>query len=1113
MSLDALTPEVLLKFFSKNTYANGLEYFKRGKVEKIHLEHNPAKGETSITASVQGRERYNVQIDLGLTNRRDEFSADCNCPSDYYCKHIVATLLEAQSLNQLSHQDITEKNALHWVTLLENNLNASLAKEMCTVDQSYELYFMLHTSKVAIKNECIIETCLLRRLKNGKIGSKKNFSVHNSSTKKHVLPNEELLLAQLLTINQLQNEYSYHYYHNTPTFKLKGAIGQELLPALLATGKCIQEQEKDIPLTLGEPVPLTFHWKKTSSGSQQLKIKTNIKKPIFFFIEGLWYLDQDQHKIGQVQTTLSNQVLNNLMSAPEIPASLVPKLNNVMQKQSLLRSLPRLKNVLPEGVIKCKPIPCLRLSMHSLTSKNNQPQSIAEKNNNLPVAELNFQYQDSMISWHAPDPVITQNNSDNSVNIARDFDAEAMAIDTLHHHSLKIIETNAQLAFNNTDIQHLFYFANINPLTFTKDNLNPLREAGWHIEMDEHYEFQLVDLDMNDTEWFANVEEGETSDWFSLELGITVNGDKINLLPVIANLLSTIKHVNELEKLSETDHFAPLPNGKFIAISGKRLQLILKSLVELFDYQSLDANQLLRLSKCQAARLAEIEKASGAAALRWHGGEKLRVLGQKISEFKNIESAPVPTTFKGTLRAYQHEGLSWLQFLREYELGGILADDMGLGKTIQTLTHILLEKESGRMILPTLVIAPTSLMYNWEKEAQTFAPSLKVCTLQGTDRKQYFDNLQSYDLILTTYSVILRDKEALLKQRFHLLILDEAQYIKNNKNLATQIVIQLQANHRLCLTGTPMENHLGELWSLYHFLMPGFLGDTKFFTRFFRTPIEKNADNERRQALNRRLAPFLLRRTKDAVVKELPAKTEIIQYVELDSGQRDLYETIRIAMEEKVRKEVEKLGLSRSHIVILDALLKLRQVACDPRLLKVDSPIKKTALSAKMDWLAERLPELIEEGRRILLFSAFTEMLALIEDMVNKANIPYVILTGKTKDRKTPIDKFQAGEIPLFLISLKAGGTGLNLTAADTVIIFDPWWNPAAEKQATDRAHRIGQDKPVFVYKIITKGTVEEKIISLQEKKQALADGLYTDKSTKTANITEQDLRALFEPL
>jgi SNF2 family DNA or RNA helicase len=314
------------------------------------------------------------------------------------------------------------------------------------------------------------------------------------------------------------------------------------------------------------------------------------------------------------------------------------------------------------------------------------------------------------------------------------------------------------------------------------------------------------------------------------------------------------------------------------------------------------------------------------------------------------------------------------------------------------------------------------------------------------------------------------------------------------------------------MTGTPMENHLGELWSLMTFLSPGYLGSLQQFTRVYRTPIEKHGDRERRVALGRRLRPFILRRKKEEVVKELPPKTEITRAVELTGGQRDLYETIRLAMHERVRAEIDRKGMARSQIVILDALLKLRQVCCDPRLVKLERA-RKVNESAKLELLFDLLPAMIDEGRRILLFSQFTSMLDLIEPEARKRKIDFVRISGDTVDRETPVKRFQKGEVPLFLISLKAGGTGLNLTAADTVIHYDPWWNPAVEQQATDRAHRIGQEKSVFVYKLVTQGTVEEKIVAMQERKRELVAGLLGEGAQRDLKLSREELEHLFDPI
>ncbi len=652
-------------------------------------------------------------------------------------------------------------------------------------------------------------------------------------------------------------------------------------------------------------------------------------------------------------------------------------------------------------------------------------------------------------------------------------------------------------------------------LTFNMTEIPKLRVEGWSIKIDEDYLFQVIDPTLID-EWYAEIDETTGVDWFGLELGIMVDNEKLPLLPILTNLLKKLKNSNDLSKLTElpddTILTARLEDGRILPLSLGRIREILNVLIELSDSEPLDEEGKLRLAAIQAARLVELEAAMCAVQLRWLGGNRLLELGRKLQNFQGIKPVSMPNNFNTELRPYQQEGLNWLQFLQNYNLNGILADDMGLGKTVQSLSHILTEKQNQRLQTPCLIVAPTSLMVNWKMEAQRFAPDLKVLILHGPERKRYFDQIANYDIVLTTYPLLTRDKNYLLKHHFHLLILDEAQNIKNPKTKSTQLVHQLRATHRLCLTGTPMENHLGELWSLFHFLMPGLLGDYQSFRYLFRNPIEKENDLHRQAALARRIKPFLLRRTKEEVVKELPEKNEMIRTIELEGTQRDLYETIRVMMHEKVRKEVASKGLARSQIIVLDALLKLRQVCCDPRLVKLESA-KKVKQSAKLNLLMNMLPEMVEEGRKILLFSQFSSMLKLIEQSLDKTKLAYVTLTGQTRKRGEIIQAFQEGNIPIFLISLKAGGTGLNLTAADTVIHYDPWWNPAVENQATDRAHRIGQEKKVFVYKLLTAGTVEEKIQELQARKKQLTDALFNGKDKGNSTLSQTDLEALFQPL
>lgn len=650
-------------------------------------------------------------------------------------------------------------------------------------------------------------------------------------------------------------------------------------------------------------------------------------------------------------------------------------------------------------------------------------------------------------------------------------------------------------------------------LHFVLDDLPRLEEQGWEIVITDDFAFDVTPVD----DWYAVIDEEAERDWFDLELGIIVNGERLSLLPILINLLRShpelmsaagiAKRGDDEQLLVQLNHFTQNGGGPVqIALPYGRLKPVLATLGDFYWRE--EGSNSLRLNTADATRLGQLDD----LPLSWQGGDRLRQFADRLA---NIKDAPVvvPEGLNATLRPYQHEGLSWMQSLRELEVGGVLADDMGLGKTLQTLAHLLMEKQAGRLDRPALAVMPTSLIPNWLDEAENFTPQLRVLALYGANRHADFDNLNQYDLILTTYALLPRDEEVLAKLQLHTLILDEAQYIKNPNSKAAQAARSLNARQRLCLSGTPLENHLGELWSLFHFLMPGWLGSSKEFNSNYRNPIEKHGNMERLQHLNARIKPFLLRRTKEQVATELPPKTEIIHWVELNEAQRDVYETVRLAMDKKVRDEITRKGVARSQIIILEALLKLRQVCCDLRLVNSAPANPRQGHSAKLQSLMEMFEELLAEGRKILLFSQFTSMLTLIEAELKQRGIEYALLTGSTRDRRTPVQAFQAGKLPIFLISLKAGGTGLNLTAADTVIHYDPWWNPAAENQATDRAYRIGQDKPVFVYKMIARGTVEEKIQRLQQEKSALASGVLDGRVTGDWKLQSEDIAALFAPL
>ncbi len=616
-------------------------------------------------------------------------------------------------------------------------------------------------------------------------------------------------------------------------------------------------------------------------------------------------------------------------------------------------------------------------------------------------------------------------------------------------------------------------------------------------------------IDADDAEWYSELDENG-QDFFAYQLGILVNNKPVSIVPLVVDLINrmdyeTLEYLpdNRLVKL-------PVGEGKVLQITLGRIKPLLRLLLQ-YGRQVTKANADIPINRYQLLLMQEIEQAMTATAARWNGTTGLQAQLQQLTTFTTLPVVEVPKGLQTELRDYQQQGLNWLQCLRKNQFGGVLADDMGLGKTVQTLAHLQSEKEQGRITKASLIIAPTSLVWNWYDEAKRFTPELRVLVFHGSDR--HSDNFDDYDLVISTYGLIQRDKLRFLDYHFYYLILDEAQSIKNARTKTTQIVQQLRGTHRLCLTGTPLENHLGELWSLFHFLMPGLLGDTKQFRQYFRVPIEKNADLEKRQLLVRRVSPFMLRRTKNQVARELPDKTEMTRMLELTGTQRDLYEAIRMSMEKKVREAIASQGFGKSHIVLLDALLKLRQVCCDPRLLSLPEASMAHGTSVKLNSLMELLDNLMEEGRHVLVFSQFTSMLKLIEAELIARQYPYLQLTGQTKNRQAVVRDFQAGKAPIFLISLKAGGTGLNLTRADTVIHYDPWWNPAVEDQATDRSHRIGQENPVFVYKLISAGTVEEAILGMQAKKRQLFEGILSSNITENMALTDADIAEFFAPL
>jgi superfamily II DNA or RNA helicase len=575
--------------------------------------------------------------------------------------------------------------------------------------------------------------------------------------------------------------------------------------------------------------------------------------------------------------------------------------------------------------------------------------------------------------------------------------------------------------------------------------------------------------------------------WFDLNVSYTTaSGEKFSPAEIQRLLLSGHGHTR-------------LRNGKTAIIDTGAVEELQEVLLDCAPQQHAEG---YRLKQTQAgfinATLAQQGwKAQAPADWRAHAAPQ--------SGEAKLECPPLGA-LETVLRPYQKHGVAWLHFLRANNFGGILADEMGLGKTLQALAFLATLAGNKQ---PSLVVCPTSLVWNWVSEAQKFTPQLRVLALHGPDRHELFARIPEYDLVVTSYALIRRDAEKYAGLDFDTVILDEAQHIKNRQTQNAQAVKAIKSQHRLVLTGTPLENSVLDLWSIFDFLMPGYLGAAQDFRERYEIPITREKSEAAQARLARRLRPFMLRRMKREVAADLPARLEQVSYCELTTDQQSVYQQLLQAGRREITEAVGAQGLARSRMTILNALLRLRQVCCDLRLLKLDR-VDAANASAKTDLFSELLEEVIDGGHRVLVFSQFVTMLHLLRDKLQVEDVDFCYLDGSTQNRGEVVQRFQSTNIPVFLVSLKAGGVGLNLTGADTVIHFDPWWNPAVEDQATDRAHRIGQTRVVTSYKLITRGTVEEKILALQNRKREVIRATLGGEEELAEALTWEEIQELF---
>ena len=876
-----------------------------------------------------------------------------------------------------------------------------------------------------------------------------------------------------------------------------GKAAAMVVKDLIATGRCYLWDHRDAPLAMVDAIEALPVWREAN----------DCVRPFFDFpyrVDLLpcmppYAVHRGSLGVARVISGIPDDAATFWARGGEMSAEEAVRFTDRMLREYPDAAIPSPPQLERSEIEDLQPTPCVRVRLEEGEDSTLNPASI--------VLSLTFDYGGKEIQPSDDVDRVRYMADGKMLDVKRQIEHELRAIERLESAGFLRVSQPVEDLFAAASQRDCWALGLKGDWFDIRTKLWPLLEGeGWRFES-LLGEFVVVD----ESCWYSDMVQSGRG-WFSFEAGIRLGDRKVNILPIIKDYLA--RHGAELDEIRDqltSRHLPVLTDNGVALVPGERIFYILRHLFELFSGKALNKDDTLKLDVWRAAEVAELESISEQP---WDAPRSLRKLAESMRGGLEIGEAREVEHFGTELRPYQRLGLGWLRFLRDHKLGGILADDMGLGKTVQIIALLAEDHAAENLDLPALVVAPTSLMLNWRSELKRFAPQLKVVVMHGSDRFDREDELQGADVIVTTYTLMRNDDELYRNMRFSYLILDEAQAIKNPDTRSAKMACSLRGNVRFCLTGTPVENHLSDLWSLFNFALPGFLGGRRAFRSQFQLPIEESAHPVLSRILRRRVRPFLLRRTKDKVAPELPKKSEIIQRVSLSQVQHDQYQSVRMAMADRIKSTLQEKGFARSQITILDALVKLREVCCDPRLREPEREFEMPADSAKMAALEEMLPEMISEGRRVLLFSQFTRMLSLIEKLLHRLDIPYVTLTGSTRDRETPIKQFCEGDVPLFLISLKAGGVGLNLAAADTVIHYDPWWNPAVESQATDRAHRIGQDKPVFVYKLIAEGTIEDRILEMHERKRGLVENLVSNDGVKgSMSIQQEDIDLLLGPI
>ena len=1064
--------------FNPKIRDRGLAYFRGGAV-KI-LDHS----DFYVLARVEGTLDYFVELSL-TSNSLD---VACTCP--YFgdgedCKHIWATILAADSKNYLSEIDrhgplrlVYDDEALEALQLLEedeatrepqsdwqrqlaivtNSINNAPPPERNPWPDNREIYFIVDPQSSRTSGLLNVEIAFRERNKKGEWGKIKRARIQQNQIGQLSNPNDREILSLLLGGREAYwSSYSFGGLDLPNPFVLSNTLQPLLLARMCATGRCMFRPEvKDAELKQLEWDDSTTwqFWlvvKRTGDQYALNPVLRNGFDEIEFFAAPLTteaVVISPDFKIARFSSNGAHTWIAALRTSGGLRIPATESQHLIAQ----LLDLPSIPNI--------EVPPELQFERVSFPP---QPRLIVRKSQFAPYqteleAKLSFDYEGSEIDYFDKRNGLYDRNRNRYIE--RDPESEKNAFTLLHTLSIK----------RGSKYSETF---RVTPRNLPRA-VTSLLANGWRVEAEGK-------LYRNPASSSLSVSSG--IDWFELHGSLNFGDDLEVKLP---QLLAALRRGQKVIALGD---------GSFGVLPEEWLQqygLLASFGVAEEDHLRFQRTQTGVLDALLAAR-PEITCDETFARVR-----------KEWQDFDGIKPVAAPRGFVGQLRDYQREGLGWFEFLQRFKFGGCLADDMGLGKTVQVLA--LLESQRNGKSRPSLVVVPRSLIFNWQQEAARFTPRLRVLTHTGSERIKGHAHFKDYDLILTTYGTLRRDVIHFDDVEFDFVILDEAQAIKNPGTETAKAARLLKSRQRLALSGTPIENHLGELWSLFEFLNPGMLGSASVFQ--LSTNGTQKPDEDTRVMLSRALRPFILRRTKQQVAKELPEKLEQTIYCEMDERQRRQYEELRDYYRQSLLEKVSRQGINKSKIQILEALLRLRQTACHPAL--VTGSVDDVTPNAKLDVLLPRLSEVIEENHKAIVFSQFTSFLSIVRRRLDDQGVAYEYLDGKTRNRGVAVERFQRDpDCKLFLISLKAGGQGLNLTAAEYVFLLDPWWNPAVEAQAIDRAHRIGQTNRVFAYRLISRDTVEEKVLELQSTKRELADAIINADNSVIKNITGEDLRLL----